>query len=256
MQTAGTLYVDNVSFESENTAAFGLSITKKSAEKVTIYSASFQGHKTGSINITSDGCVIFSPRGDIKLAGLKFVSTTSRAIIAPSEASVTVGYDGSAPFVVSAGETQTISVEASTTYTNFTITLGGASDASGPAAGNGTTTGGIHYAWGYGGNMTYDESTGFTITPYTAEGITYVIDTVVVDGVARDIADNSQAMAITDATSSVFATFAYTLNFLNPASGTLSVSRGGETLTSGSIVRPGGAMCSPSRSPLGTPSPP
>ena len=127
----------------------------------------------------------------------------------------------------------------------FSITIsgegGGSQDSGTPVSGGGQANIGentVDYAWSYGGSIAEDNGT-FTITPYTADGVTYVIDAVYVDGTAVEVTDPTTAMTVTNASSSVFASFAYTLNFPDPANGTLSVSRGGETLTSGSIVRGG-----------------
>jgi uncharacterized repeat protein (TIGR02543 family) len=68
----------------------------------------------------------------------------------------------------------------------------------------------------------------------------YVIDTISVDGKRLSIAEGLTSFTTAAAPKrSIFATFTYTVNFNNPANGTLSVSRGAETLTSGSIVRGG-----------------
>lgn len=86
---------------------------------------------------------------------------------------------------------------------------------------------------GYGG--TIDQTT------YTATADSgFVIDQMWVDG--AEITAVSGQTSYTPAntpTDSVFVTFAYTVNFNPPAGGSLSVTRGGVTLTSGTIVRPG-----------------
>ncbi|MDR1329169.1 MAG: S-layer homology domain-containing protein, partial [Oscillospiraceae bacterium] len=72
----------------------------------------------------------------------------------------------------------------------------------------------------------------------TAEG--YVIDTIGVDGVRlENVQGLTEYTTTISPETAIFATFAYTLNFQTPANGTLSVSRGAQTLTSGSIVRAG-----------------
>ncbi|MDR1320400.1 MAG: hypothetical protein LBK56_03095, partial [Gracilibacteraceae bacterium] len=97
----------------------------------------------------------------------------------------------------------------------------------------------IDVDYGYGGEITVaqDEDGQYTVS-VTADD--YVIDTISVDGVRLDNVQGETTFTTTVApTRSIFATFAYTVNFSNPANGTLSVSRGGDTLTSGSIVRAG-----------------
>ncbi|MDR2360297.1 MAG: DUF4430 domain-containing protein, partial [Oscillospiraceae bacterium] len=97
----------------------------------------------------------------------------------------------------------------------------------------------------YGGEIAL-EGTTFTITTITG----YKISAVVVDGEALTAIDGSTVLGATSLTideddfeyeniRSIVVTFAYTLSFNIPANGTLSVSRGGDTLTSGSIVRGG-----------------
>jgi hypothetical protein len=95
----------------------------------------------------------------------------------------------------------------------------------------------------YGGTITVSNTTGeFTVTA-TESG--YVIDAIVVDGVPLENAQGKKSDTYTfpaetaGGAHSVVAAFAYTLNFQNPANGTLSVSRGSNTLTSGAIVRGG-----------------
>ena len=98
---------------------------------------------------------------------------------------------------------------------------------------------GIDTAAGWGGTITAAPGGNYTVTA-TAAG--YVIDEVWVDGVKLTGVGGNGVTAYTTATAptkSIFATFAHTINFLNPANGTLSVSRGGISLTSGDIVRDG-----------------
>ena len=113
------------------------------------------------------------------------------------------------------------------------------------AAGGTATINGnsVDYAWSYGGCVTEKDGT-FTITPYqsTDKKVNYVIDTVYVDGAPAAVTDKTAAMTVSNATKSVFATFAYTVNFQNPANGTLSVSRNSTLLTSGDIVRGGDVL--------------
>ncbi|MDR1147343.1 MAG: hypothetical protein LBK66_01795, partial [Spirochaetaceae bacterium] len=113
------------------------------------------------------------------------------------------------------------------------------------------TTIDITAAAGYGGIIEFDEEESvFTVTANED----YRIDVIYIDGVAATAAQAVPAdggalhgaqSAVIDVSSgyddvtSIVATFAYTVNFPDPANGTLSVSRGGDTLTSGSIVRAG-----------------
>ena len=94
---------------------------------------------------------------------------------------------------------------------SIAIGNGGVISAS-PTAGGGKTSGNVEYAWSYGGCITVDGEV-FTISPYTSDSIKYVIDSVYVDGVERPVNDPTNALTVSDATSSVFASFAYTLTF-------------------------------------------
>ncbi|MDR1219876.1 MAG: FIVAR domain-containing protein [Treponema sp.] len=97
----------------------------------------------------------------------------------------------------------------------------------------------IDIDFGYGGEITVtqDEDGQYTVSVTVDD---YVIDTISVDGVRLDNVQGETTFTTTVApTRSIFATFAYTVNFPNPANGTLSVSRESELLTSGSIVRAG-----------------
>jgi hypothetical protein len=107
----------------------------------------------------------------------------------------------------------------------------------------------ITAAAGYGGAIALD---GSILTITANDG--YLIDIIYIDGVAAtaeqavpsggDAVHGAAGAAIDlsngfDDVKSIVATFAYTLNFNTPANGTLSVSRGAQPLTSGSIVRAG-----------------
>ena len=76
----------------------------------------------------------------------------------------------------------------------------------------------------------------------------YVIDSLVVNDEAVTLTDEQKNGTYTytppegTTVTSVFATFAYTVNFNNPANGSLSVSRGGSKLTSGDIVHGGDVL--------------
>jgi hypothetical protein len=97
----------------------------------------------------------------------------------------------------------------------------------------------IDVDYGYGGVITavQDEDGQYAVS-VTADN--YVIDTISVDGVRLDNVQGLTTFTTTvTPTRSIFATFAYTVNFIDPANGTLSVSRESEYLTSGSIVRAG-----------------
>ena len=133
-------------------------------------------------------------------------------------------------------------------YANLTVTDNRPADGTEPggttpdgiSAGN-DTAGAVDYAWGYGGTITESSGT-FTITAFDDTAKHYVIDTVVVDGAAQTVTPGAKTLTIDDASSSVFVTFAYTASFSNPTYGTLSVSRGGNPLTSGDIVRGGDVL--------------
>ncbi|MDR1638721.1 MAG: S-layer homology domain-containing protein [Clostridiales bacterium] len=109
----------------------------------------------------------------------------------------------------------------------------------------------ITVAAGYGGTIELDEDNGTIVITANDE---YKIDVVYIDGVPATAAqavptEGSELFGAAGATidvssgfenvKSVIATFAYTVNFLDPASGALSVSRGNSDLTSGSVVRAG-----------------
>ena len=86
---------------------------------------------------------------------------------------------------------------------------------------------------GYGGSI---DQTTFTATASSG----FVIDQMWVDGAEITAASGQTSYTPANTpTDSVFVTFAYTVNFNTPAGGSLSVTRGGVTLTSGTIVRPG-----------------
>jgi hypothetical protein len=95
----------------------------------------------------------------------------------------------------------------------------------------------VHAQAGYGGTVTKNDDGKYTVTP-TVSG--YVIDQIWVDDV--EVTDFTRSEAYTTAKipkQSIFATFEHTINFLDPANGTLSVSRESKTLTSEDIVRDG-----------------
>jgi hypothetical protein len=89
---------------------------------------------------------------------------------------------------------------------------------------------------GYGGAISFSE--GKYSVSATSNG--YVIDEIWVDGVKLESVQGETTFELTTVpTRSIFATFGYTINFPNPANGSLSVSRGANDLTSGSIVYAG-----------------
>jgi hypothetical protein len=95
----------------------------------------------------------------------------------------------------------------------------------------------VHAKAGYGGEVTKNSNGTYTVTPNVAG---YVIDQIWVDDVeVKTIPDRSEYVTAKAPKQSIFATFEHTINFLDPANGTLSVSREGKTLTSGDIVRDG-----------------
>jgi hypothetical protein len=101
---------------------------------------------------------------------------------------------------------------------------------------------GINGAAGYGGRFTIEENS-YILNIIPDDG--YKIDVVYIDGVPLEGVHGETSAEIDletgyDDVKSIVATFAYTLNFQNPADGgTLSVSRGSDTLTSGDIVYAG-----------------
>jgi hypothetical protein len=104
-----------------------------------------------------------------------------------------------------------------------------------------TSPGAIDAAAGWGGTVTNEADGRYTVTA-TAAG--YVIDEVWVDGIKLpSVGVQGQAVYTTRSApaSSVFATFAHTINFPDPANGTLSVVRVGSdaAVQSGDIVRDG-----------------
>jgi hypothetical protein len=95
---------------------------------------------------------------------------------------------------------------------------------------------GIDVAAGYGGGIVWAGGA-YTVAPTEAN---YVIDQVWVDGVEIEAAHGlSSWKAETQPGKSIFATFAYTINFPEPDNGSLSVVRGTTTLSTGDIVRAG-----------------
>jgi hypothetical protein len=94
----------------------------------------------------------------------------------------------------------------------------------------------IDAAFGYGGEITFSDDK-YTVS---ATANSYVIDEIWVDGVKLENVQGQTTFELTAAPArSIFATFGYTINFPNPANGSLSVSRGSTELTSGSIVYAG-----------------
>ncbi len=127
--------------------------------------------------------------------------------------------------------------------TNGKITVEGAK----VAAGN-SKTGDTVYAWSYGGTVTPGDEGSFIIKPCQKGDVNYVIDSLVVNDEAVTLTDEQKNGTYTytppegTTVTSVFATFAYTVNFNNPANGSLSVSRDGSKLTSGDIVHGGDVL--------------
>jgi hypothetical protein len=98
----------------------------------------------------------------------------------------------------------------------------------------------IDVAAGYGGTISISEAGGGQFA-VTSTATNYVIDEIWVDGVeVQDVQGLPTYTTILPPTSSIFATFAHTINFSSPVNGTLSVVRGSNaSVSSGSIVRDG-----------------
>jgi hypothetical protein len=129
------------------------------------------------------------------------------------------------------------------TPTEITVDSSGGGTSPLPAAGGSIpATGDVAYdvTWNYGGEVAAAGDDSYTIKPNDG----YVVDEIYVDGVLNTSALESVETGIYTYNGgtpdrSLAIHFAYTVNFDSPANGTLSVSRGGETLTSGDIVRGG-----------------
>jgi hypothetical protein len=105
----------------------------------------------------------------------------------------------------------------------------------------GNTPDGFDIGAGYGGKITTITDGQYTITATTAN---YAIDEIWVDGIklpAGSVQNRAAYTTTVAPTSSVFATFAHTINFLDPDNGSLSVVRvgGNAAVQSGDIVRDG-----------------
>ena len=250
IDTKGILDIENTKFiPQESTDQFIYCNRKKTADTVNpvlnIYSGEFQTGCTICAISVSRGIVNLLPTGDIAIANYRQLSSGSTTITPQEGYTISSAlFDGS-DITAAIGTGYTNKVTTTTSYSQgISITVAQAADPSAYTAGGGTATvneNSVDYAWSYGGSIT-EESGTFTITPYTADGIEYVIDAVYVDGASVEVTNPDQAMTVSTATKSVFASFAYTINFQNPDNGTLSVIRGGVTLTSGDIVRGGDVL--------------
>ena len=192
------------------------------------------------------------PEKNIVIEGVTSFNSSAPVMITPAQgyAIASVYVDGVSKNSEENGSYILAPASTTTFETGITVTLadsGGTNPDDDPPPTNGQYVDGelaVNYFANYGGTVTVDEFGEFTITA-TKTG--YVIDTICIDGVPLLDANNPIGKAsdtytfATDAagTHSIVATFAYILSFNSPANGTLSVSRGGVTLTSGSIVRGG-----------------
>jgi hypothetical protein len=126
------------------------------------------------------------------------------------------------------------------TFVNGSITVTGNSNGD-----NDPSDGAIDKGATYGGTITPAAPEGqYTVT--VTDATNWVIDEVWVDGVKLPAATVQGRTSYTTTTAperSIFASFAYTVNFQSPLNGyALSVKRGAETLTRGDIVRPGDVL--------------
>lgn len=152
--------------------------------------------------------------------------------------SVTWSVEGAASASTSITQDGLLSVGADETATTLTVRAT-ASDNTTSGAATVTVTEGtapepaaVTAIAGYGGSI---DQTTFTAT--ADEG--FVIDQLWVDGVEVSAASGQTTYTPDDPQSSVFVTFAYTVEVETPANGTLTVTRSGASLTSGSLVHPG-----------------
>jgi len=92
---------------------------------------------------------------------------------------------------------------------------------------------------GHGGTVTGSGGAGaYTVTPSTG----YVIDQVFINGVSQAISNRNSfthTFPPDMGAQSIFATFGYTVNFNQPANGTLTVTSASVNLSSGTLVRAG-----------------
>ena len=134
-----------------------------------------------------------------------------------------------------------LSVARDETASTLTVTATATSDGSKSASATVTVTAApsaaeVKAIAGYGGSV--DAST-YTATANSG----FVIDQLWLDGVEITAASGQTSYTPSDTPShSVFVTFAYTVDIDTPTNGSLSVSRNGAALTSGSAVHPGEAL--------------
>ena len=229
------------------------------------------GHSTVSVSgfdpaearfrcVAKDGSgrVIYSEPAELTVTG----GLVSGVSVTPSTATVEKGgsqqfsatvsgtgdYDQSVRWSVEGAESASttistsglLSVGADETATTLTVTATSTADDSKSGTAAVTVTEGtapepttVTAIAGYGGSI--DQST-FTATADSG----FVIDQLWVDGVEVSAASGKESYTCADTpTNSVFVTFAYTVEVETPANGTLTVTRSGASLTSGSLVRPG-----------------
>ncbi len=228
------------------------------------------GHSTVSVSgfdpaearfrcVAKDGSgrVIYSEPAELKVTG----GLVSGVSVTPSAATVEKGstqqfnavvsgtgdYDQSVTWSVEDAESASttistsglLSVGADETATTLTVRATSTADDSKSGTAAVTVTEGtapepaaVTTIAGYGGSI---DQTTFTAT--ADEG--FVIDQLWVDGEEVSAASGQTTYTSDDPQSSVFVTFAYTVEVETPANGTLTVTRSGASLTSGSLVHPG-----------------
>jgi len=97
----------------------------------------------------------------------------------------------------------------------------------------------VTFSAGHGGTVTGSGGAGaYTVTPSAG----YVIDQIFINGVSQTIPNRNSfthTFPPDVGAQSIFATFAYTVNFNTPANGTLTVTSAGNPIMSGTIARGG-----------------
>lgn len=275
------IYNCTFSLEAEKTSYFiNEANTANTSPELNIYSGTFLEGPTTPLYLNG-GTVNFSPTGNITISGdIKQTKYCQGFNIKPQDGYTITNaiFNGTDITAQMNAEYSVGTVTSATTYTGLSIEVeNSGTDDPAPASGvtytNGDLT--VNGNVGYGGTVEVDQETGdFTFTATQDGTYNYVLDQVFVDGIAltdstiqgeasytwnvSELAGDSDTAAgegtvdgnadgettaeTVTGTHSIVATFAYTVNFQSPANGTLSVSRGGETLTSGSIVRGGDVL--------------
>lgn len=252
--TTGIMDIDNCVFSVQegSTPSYMLHLNNNAAV-LNLYSGALAA-AAKTIDITK-GTMNINPLGDIEVLGtISRNGMRGKIVITEQEdypiAQAVLGGVSYKSEIAEAGTAgYTLANGATTTYDGLAIRLKGSSAIEPTDGGSIPAADDIKYdvIWGYGGKVEAAEAAGqYTITPVDG----YVIDAIYVDGALYDPGETpyptqpgtTYTYAGAAPMRSLVVQFAYTINFLDPANGTLSVSRDGKSLTSGSIVRGGDVL--------------